>query len=131
MTQYKEGDRAATIMDRIAKGYTDEEIEAMASYYSRQPFSSVTQTSVGPLARAGAKLHDEYCEKCHENEGREPEDIVLAGQWMPYLQWTMEDYARGHSKYAEKKMAKAFKKMLDKHGEKSLEQLTHFYSSRK
>ncbi len=131
MQQYKSGDRWSTIMDRIAKGYTDEEIEAIASYYAKIPFPRRTQTSVGPLARAGARLHEEYCEKCHENEGREPEDIVLAGQWMPYLHWTMEDYAEGRSKYTEKKMAKAFKKMLDKHGDKSLLQLTHFYGSRK
>ncbi len=131
MMQYKSGDRWSTIMDRIAQGYTDEEIEAIATYYGRMPFPRRTQTSVGPLARAGAKLHEEYCEKCHENEGREPEDIVLAGQWMSYLHWTMEDFAEGRSKYTEKKMAKAFKKMLDKHGDKSLLQLTHFYGSRK
>ncbi|WP_038044201.1 hypothetical protein, partial [Thioalkalivibrio sp. ALJ4] len=28
-------DRDATIMDRHAKGYTDEEIDAMASYFAR------------------------------------------------------------------------------------------------
>ena len=131
MMQYKSGERWSTIMDRIAQGYTDEEIEAIASYYGRMNFPRRTQTSVGPLARAGAKLHEEYCEKCHENEGREPEDIVLAGQWMPYLHWTMEDYAEGRSKYTEKKMAKAFKKMLAEHGHESLLQLTHFYGSRK
>ena len=131
MLQYKNGDRWSTIMGRIAQGYSDEEIEAMARFYSGKSFPRRTQTSVGPLARAGARLHEEYCEKCHENEGREPEDIVLAGQWMPYLQWTMEDYAEGRSKYVEKKMAKAFKKMLAEHGHESLTQLTHFYGSRK
>jgi sulfide dehydrogenase cytochrome subunit len=131
MQEYKSGDRRSTIMGRIAKGYSDEEVKAIASYYSKIPFSGKTQTQVGPLARAGYKLHEKYCEKCHEDEGREPEDIVLAGQWMPYLHWTMEDYANGHNKYAEKKMAKAFKKMLAAHGDKSLLQLTHFYGSRK
>jgi sulfide dehydrogenase cytochrome subunit len=131
MQEYKSGDRSSTIMGRIAKGYSDAEIDAIASHYSKISFSGKVQTSAGPLARAGAELHEKYCEKCHEDEGREPEDIVLAGQWMPYLHWTMEDYANGHNKYAEKKMAKAFKKMLAKHGDKSLLQLTHFYGSRK
>lgn len=130
MNAYKSGGRNATIMGRIAKGYNDSEIEAMAGYYSGMKFQSVRQTSVGPKARRGAKLHEEYCEKCHENEGREPEDIVLAGQWMPYLLWTLEDYAAGKSKIEEKKMAKAMEKMLAEHGERSLMDLTHFYGSR-
>jgi len=131
MNQYKSGERFSTIMGRIAKGYSDSEIEAIAGYYGGMKFRPVRQTSVGPKALRGAKLHDKYCEKCHENEGREPEDIVLAGQWMPYVLWTMEDYAAGRSKIVEKKMAKALDKMLAAHGEQSLEDLTHFYGSRR
>ena len=44
MQQYKSGDRWSTIRDRIAKGYTDEEIEAIARYYGRMPFPRRTQT---------------------------------------------------------------------------------------
>jgi sulfide dehydrogenase cytochrome subunit len=131
MNEYKSGERASTIMGRIAKGYDDGEIAAIAEYYGAMPFASIRQTSVGPKARRGAKLHEEYCEKCHENEGREPEDIVLAGQWMPYVLWTMEDYASGKSKIVEKKMATALEKMLSAHGEQSLTDLSHFYGSRR
>lgn len=35
MRAFRDGDRDATIMDRHAKGYTDEEIEAMSVYFSR------------------------------------------------------------------------------------------------
>ncbi|WP_018175526.1 MULTISPECIES: c-type cytochrome [unclassified Thioalkalivibrio] len=35
MRAFRDGDRDATIMDRHAKGYTDEEIDAMASYFAR------------------------------------------------------------------------------------------------
>ncbi|WP_019568106.1 c-type cytochrome [Thioalkalivibrio sp. ALMg13-2] len=35
MKAFRDGDRDATIMDRHAKGYTDEEIESMAGYFSR------------------------------------------------------------------------------------------------
>ncbi|WP_018873232.1 c-type cytochrome [Thioalkalivibrio sp. ALJ16] len=35
MRAFRDGDRDATIMDRHAKGYTDEEIDAMAGYFSR------------------------------------------------------------------------------------------------
>jgi sulfide dehydrogenase cytochrome subunit len=34
MKAFKSGERPATLMDRIAKGYTDEEIEAMAKYFA-------------------------------------------------------------------------------------------------
>lgn len=34
MLDYKSGKRPATVMDRIAKGYSDEEITAMAEYFA-------------------------------------------------------------------------------------------------
>lgn len=34
MLDFKNGKRPATIMDRIAKGYTDQEITAMAKYFA-------------------------------------------------------------------------------------------------
>ncbi len=34
MLDFKTGKRPATIMDRIAKGYTDEEIKAMSDYFA-------------------------------------------------------------------------------------------------
>ena len=36
MTEYKSGKRAGTIMDRIAKGFSDEEIRAIAAWYAAQ-----------------------------------------------------------------------------------------------
>ena len=36
MTQYKSGQRPATVMHQIAKGYTDAEIAAMADHFSKQ-----------------------------------------------------------------------------------------------
>ena len=37
MQDYRNGQRPATVMDRIAKGFTDEETRAIASWLSRQP----------------------------------------------------------------------------------------------
>jgi len=131
MQAYKSGERAATIMGRIAQGYSDEEIAAMANFYAALPYAGKVQTSVGPKARAGKQLHEEYCEKCHENEGRSIEDDsgLLAGQWMPYLHWTLDDYAAGKSE-GEKRMLRNIRKMLDEHGPSSIEKLVHFYGSR-
>ena len=36
MTQFREGQRPATIMHQISKGYTDAEIGALADYFSKQ-----------------------------------------------------------------------------------------------
>jgi len=36
MTEYKSGARKGTIMDRIAKGFSDEEIRAIAKWYEQQ-----------------------------------------------------------------------------------------------
>ena len=36
MLAYKEAQRPSTIMSRIAKGYTEQEIELMAEYFSKQ-----------------------------------------------------------------------------------------------
>jgi len=36
MAQYKSGQRPATVMHQIAKGYTDAEIAAMADHFSKQ-----------------------------------------------------------------------------------------------
>ena len=35
MKAFRDGKRPATVMDRIAKGYTDEEIELMAAYLAK------------------------------------------------------------------------------------------------
>ena len=37
MGQFKAGQRPATVMHQIAKGYTEAEIAAMADYFSRLP----------------------------------------------------------------------------------------------
>lgn len=37
MTQFKDGQRPATVMHQIAKGYTEAEIAAMAEYFSKLP----------------------------------------------------------------------------------------------
>jgi cytochrome c553 len=37
MAQYKSGQRPATVMHQIAKGYTEAEIAAMADYFSKLP----------------------------------------------------------------------------------------------
>jgi len=134
MEDYQSGERVNTIMGRIAKGYSDEEIEQMAEHYAKHPYQGVVQTSVGPKAQRGQKLHDAYCEKCHEDGGTSVEDGPLAGQWMPYLHWTIADYLDGHNN-PEKKMKKAIDKMMAEHPGRNRAQLAddlaNYYGSQR
>lgn len=36
MTEFRTGKRSATVMDRIAKGFTDDETKAIAAYFAAQ-----------------------------------------------------------------------------------------------
>ncbi|MES9906845.1 MAG: c-type cytochrome [Sedimenticola sp.] len=134
MQAYRTGDRSSTIMGRIAKGYTDKEIEQMAGVFSKQTYRGVVQDTVSYKAIMGRTLHDKYCEKCHEDGGTSVEDTPMAGQWMPYMQTTIVDYLNGLNN-PEKKMTKAINKMFAEHPgmskEKLAEDLAHYYASHK
>ena len=132
MQAYKKGTRPATIMTRIAKGYTDKEIELMAGFFSKQKFVRYDQKFDPTKAKAGKKLHKKYCDKCHEDSGRSAEDDagILAGQWAPYLRYSMNDFISGNREM-EKKMKKKMDAAMKKEGDQCVEQLIHFYSSQK
>lgn len=130
MEAYSSGERPSTIMGRIARGYTKKEIELMADYFSKQPFVRLSQGFDKKSAKLGKKLHKKYCEKCHEDEGRSAEDDagILAGQWEPYLRFTMEDFTSGE-RPMEKKMKKRMKKLDKAHGAVGVDALIHYYAS--
>ena len=133
MLNYKDPEgRYSTIMGRIAKGYTDEEIKLMAGYFAKQKMVRMDQTFDAKQAKAGAKLHKKYCEKCHEDGGRSSEDDagILAGQGMEYLHFTMDDFTSGKREMT-KKMKKKVQKMEKDKGAKAMTQLIHYYGSQK
>ena len=122
--------RFSTIMSRLAKGYTEEEIKIMAAYFSNQTVLRPQQEFDQSMAAAGKKLHDKHCEKCHENEGRLAEDDtgVLAGQWKPYFLYTMSDYIEGH-RAMPKKMKKQVTEITESIGHEGIEKLAAYYAS--
>ena len=109
MHEFAEGDTVTTIMTRIAKGYNEAEIQAMAKYFAKQKPASAKQETQTSLAMRGANIHEEYCSECHKNGGKDvSEDAgLLAGQWMPYLRNTITDYRNG-DRLGGKKMVKKF-----------------------
>ncbi len=122
--------RYSTIMSRIAKGYSEDELKTMAHYFSSQTPERPDQSFSEDQASAGKKLHKKYCEKCHENEGRSAEDDtgVLAGQWRPYFLYTMHDYVNGHRSMP-KKMKKKLEEIQADVGHEGIEQLADYYAS--
>lgn len=130
MNAYKDGSRPSTIMGRIAKGYSEEEIKLMAGHFGKLKFDRKPQTVDAKLADKGEKLHKKYCEKCHEDGGKSTEDDagILAGQWAPYLQYTLADFLNG-SREMPKKMKKKMDKLQKKEGDKGVDALVNFYAS--
>ncbi len=132
MKAYQKGERPSTVMARIAKGYSEEELNSMAEFFAGKEFNRVAQEHDAAKASAGAKLHEKYCEKCHEDGGKKDEDgsSVIAGQWMPYLQFQFADF-HSEARPMPKKMATRVKEMMSEKGEGSIENLVHFYGSQK
>ncbi len=132
MDEYSRDSRPSTIMNRIAKGYTHEEVQLMASFFAGQKLKSIDQGANAKKARSGAKIHKKYCEKCHEDGGRSSEDDagILAAQMMPYLRNTMADFTSG-DRVMSKKMKKKVESLLKNKGEKGMDQLIHYYGSQR
>jgi sulfide dehydrogenase cytochrome subunit len=130
MQGFRSGEVYSTIMGRIAKGYTDEEIGLMASFFAGQKFKAADQSFDKALAADGAKLHDKYCEKCHAEGGKVLEDeeyYILAGQWTPYVENAIEDF-KAERRPMPKKMATQFRKLLEKEGDQGITALLNYYA---
>jgi sulfide dehydrogenase cytochrome subunit len=130
MLAYQNGERPATIMQRIANGYTQAEIERMADFFSRQPIIRQAQPHNVEQADFGRRLHKKYCELCHEDGGSYPEEDagILAGQWAAYLRYAMEDFLSG-GRDMDKTMEQRLDRMQTDHGEQAVEALIQFYAS--
>jgi sulfide dehydrogenase cytochrome subunit len=128
MEAYQHDERNSTIMNRIAKGYSEEQIKAMAWFFAKQPLRLKPQKHDAELAKLGAKLHDEYCEKCHEDGGKPGDAGTLAGQWMPYMHYTMDDFIAGRRDYP-RKMKRKVDAAIEAEGDQAIPALLHYYSS--
>lgn len=118
--------RPSTVMGRLAKGYTDAEIEAMGEFFSKQKPHAPQQALDKATVAKGAVLHEKNCQRCHMEEGREGKDNapLLAGQWVKYLQIQMDAYTSGKRPMGEKMAEKV--KPLSKD---DLDALMQFYAS--
>ncbi len=130
MAGFATGEVPSTIMGRIAKGYTEGEIQSLSKYFGALEFGKAKQKFDAKLAKKGKKLHEKYCEKCHADGGTSAEDDagILAGQWTQFVQWTMDDYRSGKREMT-KKMKKKVNKLVKKKGDAGFTALYNYYAS--
>jgi len=128
MKKFKSGDRPATVMGRLAKGYSDADFDAMGEFFSKQKFHATSQATDAAKVKRGAELQDANCGRCHLDEGKDGKDDtpLMASQWLPYLNIQMDMYLSGARKMPEK-MAEKVKPM----SKADLDALLHFYAAQK
>ena len=127
-TKYLEGSKKGqkTDMCQIAKDLSDAEIKQLAEALAGKKFVRAQQTFDAALAAKGKSYHDNHCEKCHSEGGSLASDDagILAGQWIPYLRETFEEYKSGKRPMEEK-----MKPKMDKVDKAAIEALVNYYGS--
>lgn len=132
MEEFRDGDTQSTIMARVAKGYSDEEIALMSAHFANTRSQGAGQSANAAEIAKGKALHEEYCEKCHSDGGSNADDDsgILAGQWTPYLHYTMTDFMND-DRAISRKMKKKVNKLLASEGRSGLNAIIAYYGSQK
>jgi sulfide dehydrogenase cytochrome subunit len=129
MAAYKDGTRYGTVMNRIAKGYDQAQIQAMAKHLSGKPWVSGKQEIDPALAKKGQELHNgKGCVGCHGANGISmlPTAPRMAGQYADYLYFQMKDYANDSMPIPPAAMPM---RMLSALSDEDLKALAAFYAS--
>ncbi len=113
MLQWKSGERYSATMGRLIKGYSDEQIAALATHFSKLPWTPVVQKADAKIVAQG-KAATERCETCHGDTGGKPDDTdtpMLNGQWAQYMEMELMKYRDDSVKMPHKKMRGNSKKL--------------------
>jgi cytochrome subunit of sulfide dehydrogenase len=139
MRGFRDGKVYSTVMGRIGKGYTDEELALLAKFFNGRSYVAAAQTFDETLVAKGKGLHDKYCERCHtkggtivkgDEPGEEDEYHILAGQWTAYLENAMNDFREGRREMA-KKMKSKLEELRIREGDAGLKAIFTYYASEK
>lgn len=127
MQQWKSGERYSATMGRHFKGYSDEELAALATYFSKLPWTPVVQQADAGVLAKGKEAVDR-CETCHGATGSEPDDAEtpkLNGQWAGYLELELMKYRTDAVAMPHKKMRTNAKKL----DEADVSAAAHYYAA--
>jgi sulfide dehydrogenase cytochrome subunit len=150
MKAFRSDARPSTIMGRLARGYSDAEIEAMGDFYAR--FKPVRQAAAtdpaqvekgrlvfykrcrychldrGPLWREihRSRDHDGQCRHCHAQYGNAGREAMpsIAGQWRDYLSLQLDAF-----RMKTRPMSADKAKSLAGLSAEDAEAVAHFYAS--
>jgi len=102
MQAYQKGQRPCpntpSDMCAISKALNAAQVKDIGNYYAAQTWVPASQPSLDTAQVAkGKRLHATTCEVCHTKGGSVADDdsSILAGQWLPYLQVTLQNYKAG------------------------------------
>jgi sulfide dehydrogenase cytochrome subunit len=127
-TKYREGAKKGqkTDMCQVAKELSDADVKEVAKFFAGKKFARADQKFDAALAAKGKEYHADHCEKCHTEGGSVAEDDsgILAGQWMPYLKETFQEYESG-----KRPMPKKMKPKFEKLDKAKMEALINYYGS--
>jgi sulfide dehydrogenase cytochrome subunit len=115
MKEWKYDKRSAATMNRIVKGFSDDEIDALAAYFAKKPWVPVPQkASVANLAKGKATI-TENCEDCHGATGNDPDEGAprVNGQWSEYMALELEKYRDPEFAMPHRKMKKSARQMKE------------------
>jgi sulfide dehydrogenase cytochrome subunit len=124
--RYQKPGEPETVMNEIAKRLSDEDVQALADYYSKRPFRAAKQEVDKALAERGEVIHKQHCERCHSGNGADPvEDAaILAGQWTPYLRRQFQNILSG-----KRQVPRSMLRRVRKLEENDIEALLNFYAA--
>lgn len=129
MQDFKSGARPSTIMGRLARGYTDNELKVLADFFSDQAWVSAKAEFDPKLAKEGQKIHQESCESCHEQGGAvngSKDTPRIAGQWRSYLHNLLVDL---HDIKRSSTQPLKMRQRVQKLSQEEIEALSHYYAS--
>lgn len=109
MKQWKYGERSAITMNRVVKGFSDDELDALATYFSKQPWRPASQQAPSESLAKGERLVLNDCRDCHGATGGDPDVDAprLDGQAARYMELELEKYRSADFKMPHRKMRKS------------------------
>lgn len=124
MRAYKSGDRNYYVMNIIANGFDDRQIDAISNWFASQPWVP-SETAIDPgLVATGKAVADSACASCHGTNGEGGDAMPrLAGQPAAYLTLAAQAYKNGARNHATAAAA------LAGVSDAEIEAAAHYYSS--
>lgn len=129
MMEQKKGERYSSLMGRLLKVYSEEEITALADYYAAQEWLPATQENDPALGIRGRRVHNAVCKKCHgaKADKMNGESLRMAGQYAAYIRLTLQKYQDEKFRKPAQDMADAVESLSPE----DIEAVSHYLASRK